>query len=711
MPGLLDAGGVMNGGPGDDEVRDGHVNDVSGSLTGPLVQAREIHGGIRVHHGFEPLPPPFQLPPAGILVDREEALAALDSVRMDDQAAGSPRVAVLSGPAGIGKTAVALHWAHRERQAFPDGQLYADLRGHAAGEPVEPAEVLGRFIRAFGISPERIPADAAERAALYQSLVSERRIVVVLDDVLSAAQVGPLLPASAAGMAVVTSRWRLAGLLMRGGRGIRLERLSAEGALDLLRRTLGEDRAEREPDAVRELAELCSGFPLALCVAGARLAARPGWDLAEMADALRHERRRLNALSVEEDITIRATLTLSYRGLSPPEAARVYRLLGLFPGPTFDSRAAAATVGLPRARTRHLLGVLVDANLLDDVPGGHYRFHDLTLLHARETAEEVDVPAVREETVRRALDWFLHATFAASGAVLPYRRLSAPEPAYPPAEPLAFNGRDEALDWLENEFANVRAAARAAFELGAFQTAWRMVDAIWPLFLYRGHRAERLAVDRLGLEAARACSDVRAEAKMLNRTGLALRDLGRPEEAAEDFREALRIWRRLGDAQRVAGGLRRLGLVERDLGHLDRALTLFGEALERHRSLDESRKAALTLCDIGQTLIAEGRAAEAVAPLTEALHLLTAQADPHNEARALILLGRAEAADGGAAARLLTRGLRLMRDIGSATGELQALRALGDLALAEGRTDDARRYREEARQVAERTGTATTPPA
>ncbi|WP_424535080.1 tetratricopeptide repeat protein [Sphaerisporangium viridialbum] len=679
---------------------------MSGSVLGPVVQARDIQGGIHVHRGSAPLPRPSQLPPGNVLVDRAEILAVLDSVRSEDRGAGVPKVAVVSGPAGIGKTAVALHWAHRERSTFPDGQLYADLRGHAAGEPIEPAEVLGRFIRAFGIESERIPAGLAERAALYQSVVGERRLVVVLDDALSAAQVGPLLPASANSMAVVTSRWRLAGLVMRGARGVQLERLTGEGALELLRRSLGDDRIEREPGAALELVELCSRVPLALCVAAARLATRPSWDLNEMVDALSHERQRLNALSVDQDITIRAALMLSYRGLSPPEAARVYQLLGLFPGVTFDSRAAAATVGLSRTRIRHLLGVLVDANLLDDVPGGNYRFHDLTLLHAREMAEQDEVQAVRDETVRRALDWFLDTAFNASGLILPYRRLPAPELEYPPAEPLVFTHPDQALDWLENEFGNVRAAARTAFERSSYRTAWQLVDLLWPLFLYRGHHAERLAVDRLGLEAARACSDAAAEAKMLNRTGLALRSLGRLEEAADEFRRALRIWRRLGDRQRVAGSSRRLGLLERDLGHLDTAIALFGAALDGYRAEGESRRVALTLCDLGEALIENGRVGEAVAPLADARTLLAAEADPHNQARVLILLGRAHTGHSVVASDLLAQGLHLMKDIGSATGEALALRALADLARSDGRSEDALRYQEEERQAVARTRTA-----
>jgi tetratricopeptide (TPR) repeat protein len=679
---------------------------LGGTVSGPVVQARDIRGDVHLHQVAASLPTPSQLPAVSMLVNRDETLAQLDAVRSRRSGSGIPGVVVLSGPAGIGKTAAALYWAHGQHQNFPDGRLYADLRGNSVDEPVEPAEILGQFIRAFGIAPDRIPGGLAERAALYQSLVAGRRLVVVLDDAVSAAQVSPLLPASVDCVALVTSRWRLAGLLARGAHGVQLDRLSPDAALELLRRTLGSDRIGGEMAAARRLVELCARFPIALSVAAARLATRPHWPLTDMVEALSHERQRLNELAAEDDMTIRAALAQSYKSLSPPGAARLYRLLGLFPGATFDGAAAAATAALPRAEARRLLGVLADANLLDDVPGGGYRFHDLTRLHARETAELEEPEAVRDETVRRALDWFLHAATLASQAAAPYRRIPPPELAYEPAEPIEFAGPAEALDWLDHEFRNLRTATRTAYDRALFRTAWQLVDAIWPLFLHRGHYAERLHVDRIGLAAARAGHDSTAEAKMLNRTGLALRALRRLDEAADDFREAAEIWRRLGNAYRMAGARRRLGLLEVDRGRFDQAITLFTEAIDGYRTAGESRRLARTLCDLGDALVENGRPAEAIPHVNQARQLL-AGSDPYNGARALIVLARARRHEPVIAADLAGQGLRAMREIGSQTGETVALQVLGDLDLDAGRRDDARRHYEDARRILIKMGAGT----
>ncbi|MER7211508.1 tetratricopeptide repeat protein [Streptosporangium sp. NPDC000239] len=679
---------------------------MGGTVFGPALQAHDVHGGIHLHQAASPetpLPRPSQLPAGHVLVDRDDALALLDDIRSDSAATGAPKVAVVSGPAGIGKTAVALRWSHRERASFPDGQLFADLRGAAIEKPVQPTEVLGRFIRAFGVSPERIPAGLAERSALYQSLVSGRRLVVVLDNAVSAAQVAPLLPASADSVTIVTSRWRLAGLLMRGARAVRLEQLGAQAALELLERTIGGDRVRAEQESAERLVELCARLPLALCVAAARLATRPRWPLSEMVRALTHERRRLAELSIgdEDETKVQAALTLSYDGISSEDAGRVYRRLGLFPGATFDSWSAAATVAMPRVHVRELLETLTDANLLDDAPGGHYRFHDLTRLHAREMAER-DEPDAVERTVHRAVDWFLFTAASVNRVVMPYRKVDFDAVVNEPADLLTFDDRAEALNWLDDEFPNFRAAIRVAIDRELFPAAWQLVDALWPLFLYRGHHDERLEVDLMGLEAARACANSVAEAKMLDRIGLAHRALDELDEAASDFRAALEIWRREGNPRKVSSSTHKLGLIELDRGHVEEAIALFRMWLNEYRSVNEPREVALLLRDLSEALIESGETVEAVDHLTEAEGLLIDVDDPYNRARARILLGNARGGEPGTA--LVNQGLEEMKKIGSATGQAQALQALGDLALREHREQDARALYEAAQHVLSRSG-------
>ncbi|MFD0884859.1 tetratricopeptide repeat protein [Streptosporangium algeriense] len=676
-------------------------------MFGPALQARDVHGGIHLHQTTSPetpLPRPSQLPAGHPIVNRHDALALLDDIHAGSGGTGAPKVAVVSGPAGVGKTAVALHWSHREYDSFPDGGLFADLRGHAIDEPVQPTEVLGWFIRAFGVEPKHVPAGLAERSALYQSLVSGRRLVVVLDNAVSAAQVTPLLPASADSVTIVTSRWRLPGLLMRGARAVRLEQLSPESSLELLERTIGGDRVRAEPEAAERLVELCARLPLALCVAGARLATRPRWPLSEMVQALTHERRRLAELSIgdEDETKVQAALMLSYDGLSSEDVGRVYRRLGLFPGTTFDSWSAAATVAMPRAQVRTLLEILIDANLLDDAPGGGYRFHDLVRLHAREMADRDEPEMIREQTVHRAVDWFLFTAATVNRVVMPYRRVDFDAVVNEPTEPLTFDDRAQALDWLDAEFPNFRAAIRVAIDQGLFTAAWQLVDALWPLFLYRGRHDERLEIDGMGLEAARACADSVAEAKMLNRTGLAHRALGELDEAAADFHAALEIWRREENRYRISGSTRRLGLVELDRGHAEEAVALFRESLSEYRAARESRKVALLLCDLSEALIELGETAEAVGCLTEAENLLIEVDDPHSRARARVLLGSAQGGEAGTA--LVRQELEEMRRIGSAIGQVQALQALGDLARRERREQDARAFYEEAQRVLSRSG-------
>ena len=670
-------------------------NEVGGLVLGAAVMARDIAGGVHVHQPVLRLPPPNQLPPPVRLTGRAESIAAMDAARESG-------AILLTGPPGVGKTALAVSWGHAVRGAYPDGALFADLHGHAPDGPASTRDVLGRFLRALGVDARLIPADLAELTDLYRSIMADKRMLVLIDDALTAALVIPLLPSSPESLAVITSRLRLGGLAARGARVIHVDRLDADAAVELLSRIIGDDRARAAPHKARELIDLCEGLPLAVCVAGARLAARSKWLVSEMVEAMSLERERLAALRMEGDQAVRGALDISYRGL-PAEAARMYRLMGLFPGTHFDSGIAAAAATAPRVEAKRLLGVLTDANLLDDASGGKVRFHELTRLHAREAADQYESASTRDEATRRMLDWFLATASSASLAVRPYRKDKGLvlDIRYPPREPLRFSDPTKALDWLDSELPNVLAAARLAANQRQWSVVWQLADVMWGVFLLRGRHTERLEFDLLALNAARQGGEALAEAKMLYRLGTALIDTGQHDEAEAYIRQALNAWRQLGQPDRVAGSLRRLGYVAMARGRPGDAADWFGQALAGYRELGDSRHIAVTLSNLGDALIKTGRLQDAISALQEASSILAGFPDLHSQGRTLTRLGRAYVRTGqpDVAAGHLHEALRITREAGSARGEADALIALGDLASTTGRPDVARTRYAEAQRV------------
>ena len=683
------------------------ANELSGTVTGPVVQARTIQGDVRIQVDAGPqAPPPAQLAPApALFIDRRRELSELDELLGTERTtAHAPALIVISGLGGVGKSALALHWLHRIRDRFPDGQLYADLRGSDQGQPVSVSEVLERFLRALGIAPERVPAELDEQVALFRSATAGRRLAVLLDNALSAAQVRSLLPASPYGLVCVTTRHRLSGLIVDGARFVELAPLAEDAATELLTRVVGEERVSAEPEAARELAGLCGMLPIALCASAARLASHRRRSIARLVRELRDARRRLSMLSLDEEISVQAALDVSYNGL-PEDQARLYRLVGLHPGDDFTAEVAGAAAGVDPGEAADLLDALAGAYLIEEEGEDRYRFHDLLRLHARAKAMEVESPEARLAAETRVARWFLRAAAAADLVVIPGRWHLGPVYAELRSLSPAFDSPAAALDWLEEELPNLRAVLRLAYERGLYDVAWELCEALWGLFYSRKHYADWLETHRIGIAAARELGDARAESRLSMALAYAYRDLrrygeaadlyrralalerandhavgeaaalsglgstclglNRPDEAIEYFEQARAIHERLGRPRGVTRMLRRLAEAYRDAGRLDEAADAFARAGEIFADLDEPLEQARALTGLGRTLLQAGRAGSAIEPLRRARAMAEELGARHAAAEAGMYLADAlvAAGDPAGAREHLTRALEIFVDL------------------------------------------------
>ena len=408
----------------------------------------------------------------GDFTGREEHVDALVSGLRTDPAASARAVNIVSiaGMGGAGKTTLAVHAAHHVRGDYPDGQLYADLRG-SASVPVPPAAVLGRFLRQLGAEPDALPADDEERGALYRSLLAQRRVLVLLDDARNAAQVRPLLPADPGCAVLVTMRNRLTGL--PGAVHLDLEGLPREAAHRMLSRIIGADRVAAEPAAVSAVLAACADLPLAVRLIGARLASRPSWRIQHIASRLRAQRSRLDELSYA-DQDVRATFEMSYSALDTPGVAaappaRALCLLGLWPGQDIGLTAAASLLGVPVHQAEHVLEYLVDMYLVQSPQPGRYSLHDLLRDFAAERAEQDLAAADRRAAIARVITWYTRAAAAMNATLSPTSRHIPPGGVPDLAPPPDLSTVPDALDWGENEHAN----------LCATRPAWQHPAACW----------------------------------------------------------------------------------------------------------------------------------------------------------------------------------------------------------------------------------------
>ncbi|MFJ9566600.1 NB-ARC domain-containing protein, partial [Streptomyces fuscichromogenes] len=556
-------------------------NSIGGSARfyGPTVQARDVHGGIQVQSAPAPQPPtPHQLLPVPAhFTDRTAELAILDRLLTRRSGAGSRRpLIVVNGPAGVGKTTLASRWLHQHGPAFPDGQLYADLRGHAADGPAVPGDVLSRFLRALGTWA--VPIDLAEQATLWRSVTANLRMAVMLDNAFSAAQIRPLLPGGPGSLVVVTSRHRLTGLRLDGAEFHPLPVLDHTAGMELFIRGAGEGRVSGELPAARRVVDLCAGLPLAVCLASARLAARPRQPVAALAEALAPDVGRLAVLEVEGEATVGKALDASYAVLDQ-DAARAYRVLGLLPLPDFDTRAAAAACARTLDWAERQLDGLVEANLLEDIGPDMFRFHDLVRVHARDRATATDTDADRERSLRQVTDWYLQTATEAQRHITPIQLTLPRTYAHPCPLTAPFTDDIGALDWLQNRRSHLMALLRLAVERSWHATAWQLVDAMWPLFLRLRHYDLWIEAHRVGLEAARRDGDPEAERQMLNSGAIGLSAARLIDEAAEWYLASLRAARDAGDARDEGQALLGLGGCHYEAGRYAESVSYLNRAV------------------------------------------------------------------------------------------------------------------------------------
>ncbi|MEE1799985.1 tetratricopeptide repeat protein [Streptomyces sp. JV176] len=681
-----------------DAAREGDRGNTIGGdaqLYGPTVQAGSVRGGIHLHaaaaDGAPPPTPRQLLPVPSHFTGRRDDLTALATLLGGDE--DRPLI-VVSGPAGIGKTTLVSRWLRDLQPDFPDGQLYADLRGHSVGDPARPAEILGHFLRALGA--RSVPTDPAELASLWRSRSAGLRIAVVLDNALTAAQVKPLLTSGPDTLVVVTSRRRLTGLRLDGARFHALGVLGPAAGVELLTRGIGSERVVEEPASAQQVVALCAGLPLALCLASARLASRPRQPLRTLARALTQEAGRLAALDAagEGETTVRKALDASYAVLST-ESALLYRRLGVLPVRTFDVWTAAAVCAESLEWAERRLDELIEANLVEDIGPDTCRFHDLVRIHARDRAVADDTGAAREEALRRVCDWYLRTATEAQRRLTPaqFTLRSAYSPTSQPgtgpeSEPLPLPYADDvgALGWLDAHRMNLMAAVRTSAERGWYATAWQLVDALWPLFLRLRHYDLWIEAHEIGRDAARRADDKDGERQMLNSGAIGLSAAGRTDDAAEWYTASLRAAREAGDVRDEGQALLGLGSCHREAGRPDEAASYLHRAIEVWEGCGYPRGAALARIVLGEIALADSDHADALAHFGRAREGLLAVNDPHDAARALAFLGRARAAAGAFAAGRaeLEEALAVFTSSGAAHWQARTLEMLGDSALEHG---------------------------
>jgi DNA-binding SARP family transcriptional activator/Tfp pilus assembly protein PilF len=684
------------------------LSDEVGTDPGPAL--RDLYRRILIHDEAldapaappsEPVPTastvkPRQLPAAPrSFTGRARELARL-SAALDEQpeSGGTLAISAIGGVGGVGKTWLALHWAHQHIDRFPDGQLYINLRGFdPAGEPVPSRTAVRGFLDALGVAPAAVPADEDAQTGLFRSLMADRRILILLDNARDTAQVLPLLPGSPTCVVLVTSRQQLTGLISaHGAHPIELDMLSLDESRDLLARHIGYTRVAADPEAATALLARCAGLPLAISIVAARALIEPDLPLAVLADELSDASARLDALATG-DLTanVRAALSWSYDALDG-EAARALSLLALAPGPEIGIPAAASLTSLPTDRVRAVLGDVKRAHLLQHNATDRYRTHDLVRLYATERAHRDLSPEDRAAALRRLVDFYLCTAHAADHLLNPERVPIELDERYTGGEPLPLPDRTTALAWFVREHACLLAALRLAAAQGWDIQVWQLAWALDTFHNLQGHTHDQIAIWRLAIAAAQRLGDPSIRSRAHCWLGYALAQVHGTTEAVEQLHHALALTEQSGDTYGqahthyvLAGAWGLCGDDRRALHHAECALSIF-------RTLDRPSALGRALNAVGWFHARLGEYAEARASCLASLALHRRTSSGSFVAAALDSLGYiAHHTDNHhQALDYYHEALALRRDQGSTYAEAGTLDRLAQVHLALGRPDQAR---------------------